>query len=211
MVEVYYVEVDDSTARSSSDSTSALSCSSGKSGIGLRNSETKRLVFPECTSLKSGKSELVPRKLRCLDILTLAFTVARHSDPKRFSAERQKLFLSVQPLELNAGVFASIQLEQSDGINAFDGLRKIVLPKYGFEGGPKAVLALQALVVFCKDFAGHRESLTCCSSLISQSLLRTAPSCNRRRCRVFYNVLHCMVYRYIDIHSIHMYTANLYT
>eukprot|EP00435_Cladocopium_sp_Y103_P050843 s385_g15.t1 len=36
----------------------------------------------------------------------------KHSDPKRFSAERQKLFLSVQ---------------------------KFVLPKYGFEGGPKGV------------------------------------------------------------------------
>ena len=36
---------------------------------------------------------------------------ARHSDPKRFGAERQKLFLSVQ---------------------------RIVLPKYGFDAGPKA-------------------------------------------------------------------------
>eukprot|EP00434_Breviolum_minutum_P011850 symbB.v1.2.010455.t1/scaffold669.1/size295035/6 len=39
----------------------------------------------------------------------------KHSDPKRFSVERQKLFLSVQ---------------------------KLVLPKYGFEGGPKGVFEM---------------------------------------------------------------------
>eukprot|EP00434_Breviolum_minutum_P011849 symbB.v1.2.010454.t1/scaffold669.1/size295035/5 len=41
--------------------------------------------------------------------------VYKHSDPKRFSAERQKLFLSVQ---------------------------KMVLPKYGFDGGPKGVFEM---------------------------------------------------------------------
>ena len=72
----------------------------------------------------------------------------RHSDPKRFGAERQKLFLSVQSLELIEPVILVDSASSTICIHFFFflllermntcKLRRFVLPKYGFEGGPKA-------------------------------------------------------------------------
>ena len=76
-------------------------------------------------------------------------------------------------------------------------LRKFVLPKYGFEGGPKALLEAGFVVARCvpHDFGTFswpiwdscRGSLKWCSSSIDQSLRLTSRSCNRS------GALFCMV------------------